>query len=104
VDITAADARTSRIPSTHSVLSATAAGVLDCTLGSDRADVTVTGDGRWWRTTRHYPSFQKTAREVAESRLYAGAHFRSANEAGLAQGRRIAAITCNRLSRSPPSR
>jgi hypothetical protein len=81
-------------PSTHSVLSATAAGVLDCTLGPAHAEVTETSDSRWWRSKRHYPSFQATAREVAESRLYAGAHFRYANEAGLAQGRRIAAIAC----------
>lgn len=81
-------------PSTHSVLSATAAGVLDCMLGEDRSDVVVSGDGRLWRTTRHYPSFQATARDVAESRLYAGAHFRYANEAGLAQGARIAAVGC----------
>jgi hypothetical protein len=86
-------------PSTHSVLSATAAGVLDCTLGEDRAGVTVTGDGRWWRAARHYPGFQATAREVAESRVYAGAHFRSANEAGLTQGRWIASIACDRALR-----
>lgn len=88
-------------PSTHSVLSATAAGVLDCVLGEDRADVAVTGDGRLWRTSRRYPSFQTTAREVAESRLYAGAHFRYANEAGLLQGRRVALIACGELPRPP---
>lgn len=84
-------------PSTHSVLSAASAGVLDCTLGEDHADVTLTGPGRWWRVTRHYPSFRATARDVAESRVFAGAHFRYANEAGLTQGARIAAVACDRL-------
>jgi hypothetical protein len=87
-------------PSTHSVLSATGAGVLDCALGEDRADVIVSDDGHWWRTSRHYPSFQATARKVAESRLYAGAHFRYANEAGLGQGQRIATIACGGLQRT----
>ena len=38
---------------------------------------------------RVYPSFDAVAEEAAMSRLYGGIHFRSANEAGLAQGRCI---------------
>ena len=38
---------------------------------------------------RVYPSFAAAAEEAAMSRLYGGIHFRSANEAGLAQGRCI---------------
>ena len=86
-------------PSTHSVLSAASASVLRCTLGGDAVAFQVSGYGaRWWRARRRFGSFSAAAREVAESRVYAGAHFRSANEAGLAQGRAIGELACARLA------
>jgi hypothetical protein len=39
--------------------------------------------------TRSFTSFSQAARESADSRIYAGIHFRSACEDGLALGRRI---------------
>ena len=39
--------------------------------------------------TRSFSSFSQAARESADSRVYAGIHFRSACEDGLAAGRKI---------------
>ncbi len=39
--------------------------------------------------TRSYASFSQAAAENGESRIYAGIHFRSAVEDGIAQGRKI---------------
>jgi hypothetical protein len=39
--------------------------------------------------TRSYTSFSQAAVENGNSRIYAGIHFRSAVEDGIAQGRRI---------------
>jgi hypothetical protein len=40
---------------------------------------------------RHFPSFGAAAEECADSRVWAGAHFRFANDEGLRIGRAIAA-------------
>jgi hypothetical protein len=39
--------------------------------------------------TRSYTSFAQAAREAADSRVYAGIHFRTACEDGLVLGRKI---------------
>ena len=39
--------------------------------------------------TRSFASFSQAARESADSRVYAGIHFRSACEDGLALGRKV---------------
>lgn len=89
-------------PSTHSVLSGAAAQVLRCTLGTDQARFTVEGGERLAPVVRRYGAFSQAAREVVEARIYAGAHFRAANEEGLRQGERIGAWVCERAL--PPLR
>jgi len=81
-------------PSAHSVLSGAAVGVLACVLGSDRVPLVVTRGSAGDAMTRRYRGFHAMAREIAESRVYAGVHFRSANENGLGEGRRIGQWVC----------
>lgn len=84
-------------PSAHSVLSGAASTVLDCTLGTNPAPFRLTSRGNWPGVTRHYAGFDAAAKEIADSRVYAGAHFRTANTEGLAEGRRIGAFVCRGL-------
>jgi PAP2 superfamily len=76
-------------PSTQSTFSAAAAVVLASLLGGDQASFTVTSGKPFEGLTRSFSSFSQAARESADSRVYAGIHFRSACEDGLALGRRV---------------
>jgi PAP2 superfamily len=77
-------------PSGHSVQSGAAAAVLEGFYGRDTAFEDRTHNDRGWGP-KQFRSFRAAAEEAAASRLYAGIHFRSANEHGTAQGRCIGA-------------
>ena len=77
-------------PSTQSAFSAAAAVVLASVLGGDQVSFSFTSGKPFEGITRSFTSFSQAARESADSRVYAGIHFRSACEDGLALGRRIA--------------
>ena len=76
-------------PSTQSTFSAAAAVALASALGGDQASFTVTSGKPFDGITRSFTSFSHAARESADSRVYAGIHFRSACEDGLVLGRKI---------------
>ena len=76
-------------PSTQSVFSGAAATVLAGVLGTDQVAFTVTSGPPFANIKRSFPSFSQAARESADSRVYAGIHFRSACEDGLVLGRKI---------------
>ena len=76
-------------PSTQSTFSAAAAVALASALGGDQASFTVTSGPPFDGITRSFTSFSQAARESADSRVYAGIHFRSACEDGLVLGRKI---------------
>ena len=75
-------------PSGHSTEIGAAAAVLTGLFGDNYLLIDRTQE-RLGFAPRVYPSFDAAAEEAAMSRLYGGIHFRSANEAGLAQGRCI---------------
>jgi hypothetical protein len=79
----------SEYPSTQSTFSAAAATVLATLLGGDQASFTVTSGKPFEGLTRSFTSFSQAARESADSRIYAGIHFRSASEDGLGLGRKV---------------
>ena len=72
-------------PSGHATEIGAAATVLTGLFGDNYLLVDRTQE-RLGFAPRVYPSFDAAAEEAAMSRLYGGIHFRSANEAGLAQG------------------
>jgi PAP2 superfamily len=76
-------------PSTQSIFSGAAAAALAGALGTDQVSFSVTSGPPFADITRSYTSFSQAARESADSRMYAGIHFRSACEDGLVLGRKI---------------
>ncbi|MGH7606898.1 MAG: vanadium-dependent haloperoxidase, partial [Gemmatimonadales bacterium] len=76
-------------PSTQSVFSGAAAVVLADVLGSDQASFSFKSGKPFEGITRSFTSFSQAAGESADSRVYAGIHFRSACDDGLSLGRRV---------------
>ena len=76
-------------PSTQSTFSGAAAVALASTLGGDQVSFTITSGKPFEGIARSFTSFSQAAQESAESRIYAGIHFRSACEDGLSLGRKI---------------
>jgi hypothetical protein len=81
-------------PSTQSTFSAAAAVVLASIFG-DQTSFSFTSGPPFPALTRSFSSFSHAARESADSRVYAGIHFRSACEDGLALGRKIGQRAAN---------
>jgi membrane-associated phospholipid phosphatase len=81
--------------SAHSVFSSAAATVLSDFFG-DRFSFT-SASSSLPGIDRSYPSFQRAAAEAGNSRIYGGIHTQSANRAGLATGRAIAAYVLDQL-------
>ena len=78
-------------PSTQSIFSGAAAVVLARVLGTDQVSVVITSGPPFANIKRSFTTFSQAARESADSRVYAGIHFRTACEDGLVLGRRIGA-------------
>jgi hypothetical protein len=78
-------------PSTQSIFSGAAAAALEGVLGTDQVAFKVTSGPPFADITRSFTGFSQAARESADSRVYAGIHFRTACEDGLLLGRKIGA-------------
>jgi hypothetical protein len=77
-------------PSTHSVLGAAAAEVLGRFFDEeDDISFITTSGSPFPGITRSFTSFSQAAQENADSRVYAGIHFRKACTDGLEQGKKI---------------
>jgi PAP2 superfamily len=76
-------------PSTQSTFSGAAAAALTGVLGTDQVAFSVTSGPPFKDITRSFTSVSQAARESADSRVYAGIHFRSACEDGLVLGHKI---------------
>lgn len=77
-------------PSTHAVLGAAAAEILQAITGSDRFEFCMgSASAVPSGSERCYAGFSQAARENADSRVYIGYHFRTATKAGMRLGRQI---------------
>ena len=76
-------------PSTHSVAGGGASTVLALFFGSDRVSFTMTSGLPFAGITRSFTSFSQAAQENADSRVYAGIHFRTACRDGIKLGKQI---------------
>jgi len=76
-------------PSTMSLNSGAAAAALAGALGTDKVAFTVTSGPPFPDIKRSFTSFSQAAQDAADSRIYAGIHFRTACEDGLVLGRKI---------------
>jgi hypothetical protein len=80
-------------PSTHSILGAAAAEVIERFFDDDTIAFTMTSGAPFGGITRSFPSVAAAAQENGDSRVYAGIHFRSAIVEGLRLGRKIGKFT-----------
>jgi hypothetical protein len=76
-------------PSTHTVLGAAAAAVLERFFGTDFVNFSMTSGAPYPGITRKFWSFSEAARENGASRVLAGIHFSTAVNAGYLQGSEI---------------
>jgi PAP2 superfamily/Vanadium chloroperoxidase N-terminal domain len=76
-------------PSTHSVAGGAAAAVLARVFGTDQVSFSMTSGPPFAEITRSFTSFSQAAQENADSRVYAGIHFRTACQDGVKQGAQI---------------
>jgi len=76
-------------PSTHSVAGGAASVVLARFFGNDQIAFTMTSGPPFAGITRSFRSFSHAARENADSRVYAGIHFRRACQDGIKLGQQI---------------
>jgi hypothetical protein len=80
-------------PSTHSVLGAAAAEVLKRFFNRDDVSFTMTSGAPFPDISRSFTSFSEAAQENADSRVYAGIHYRTTCEDGLKLGRKVGKFT-----------
>jgi hypothetical protein len=76
-------------PSTHSVLGNAAATILTAVLGKDTGFTMTSSTAEPVNSTRTFDSFTQAAIENADSRVFAGIHFRFSCESGLKLGEDI---------------
>lgn len=76
-------------PSTHSVAGGAASAVLNRFFGGDKVAFTMISGPPFSGITRSFSSFSQAAQENADSRVYAGIHFRSACQDGIKLGAQI---------------
>jgi hypothetical protein len=85
--------------SNHALLCAAWAEILARFFGTDRFSFTITSARPYPGIKRSFTSFSQSAREAADSRVYAGVHFRSSCRDGLVIGHEIGARTFERFLR-----
>ena len=81
----------------HSIISSTAATILEKIYGKNTPFVDDT-ERAWGWPDRKYENVQQAAQEAALSRLYGGIHYREAMEEGLVEGRKIGEFVFSRLN------
>jgi membrane-associated phospholipid phosphatase len=83
-------------PSGHAILAGAVGAVLKADLGKSRP-VIATASPSAKGAVRRWPGVDEFVREIGDSRIYAGMHFRSAIDAGTFMGERIGELAVTRL-------
>lgn len=84
-------------PSGHSILAAALGAVVKADVGSATMPAFATSSPSAKGATRHWTHVDEFVREVSDSRVWAGIHFRSATQAGELMGRQIGELAAQRL-------
>jgi hypothetical protein len=87
-------------PSGHAMASATITTILTLFFRTDR--MAFTGYSRDTNTTRHYARFSDALKEIVNSRVWGGIHFRTADDQGAVEGAKLATYVW--LTRLQPTR
>lgn len=84
-------------PSGHAILAGVVGAVVKADVGRGAMPVLTTTSPTAKGAARKWANVDEFVREVSDSRVYAGIHFRTAIEAGAAMGRRIGELAAKRL-------
>ena len=84
-------------PSAHAILASTVGTVLKADAGKSTLPVLATTSPTAKGATRRWTNVDEFVREVAESRVYAGIHYRTSIDTGVAMGRRVGELTASRM-------
>ena len=84
-------------PSGHAILAGAVAAVVKEDVGSGRMPVLATSSPTAKGATRRWTNVDDFVREVADSRVYAGIHYRSAVDVGAAMGKQIGELTAQKF-------
>jgi hypothetical protein len=85
-------------PSGHGVLAGAMAAVVKADVGKAPLPVLATSSPTLKGATRRWTRLEDFEREVADSRIYAGIHYRFSVDAGLALGRKVGDLTVTRFA------
>jgi hypothetical protein len=88
-------------PSAHSILAASVGEVIKADVGRGRLPELSTSSPTANGATRRWRSVDAFVQEVADARVWAGIHFRSATDVGAAMGRQVGALAAARVAQSP---
>jgi hypothetical protein len=91
-------------PSTHSVLGNAAATVLNEVIGTSTSFTMLSTSAEPVNSTRTLTSFSQAARENADSRVFAGIHFRFSCDSGLELGEKIGDWTVDHYLKPIPGK
>lgn len=84
-------------PSAHATLAGAVGAVLKAEIGAGAALIIATASPTAKGATRRWASINDFVREVSESRIYAGIHYRFSTDAGIALGTSIGELTARRV-------
>ena len=84
-------------PSGHAILAGAVAAVLKAEIGNGQTPVLTTTSPTAKGATRRWTSVDEFTREVCDSRVYAGIHYRSAIDAGAAMGKQIGTLAAEKF-------
>jgi membrane-associated phospholipid phosphatase len=88
-------------PSGHAILAGAVGAVLTIDVAGGPTPVLETASPTAKGATRSWTSVDAFVREVGESRIYAGIHYRAAIDAGTSMGRQIGTLAASRVLHSP---
>ena len=84
-------------PSAHATLAGAVGAVLKAEIGAGAVPILATASPTAKGATRRWASVDDFVREVSESRIYAGIHYRFSTDAGIALGTSMGELTARRV-------
>ncbi len=84
-------------PSGHAILAAAVGAVLQADVGDGAMPVLATSSPTAKGATRRWTSIDGFVREIGDSRIYAGIHYRAAIDAGTSMGKQIGTLAAGRV-------
>ena len=87
-------------PSAHSILGAAVGTVLKAEIGKGAMPVLSTTSPTAKGASRRWTNLDDFAREVADSRIYAGIHYRTSTDVGITMGKQIGELTVQKFGQA----